>query len=211
MSCNSACEPRLIPVERAGMVGVGMLWGDRLLYGDTGERGSMLELKLSLHCVARSSSRRPPTSKKETLRGVPSVVVREIPWSGASKESSLRSASLLLRFGNSQVLMCSGSFANGAGVYLGAPSRARPESPRSWRSVCSPRLRTKSSSLPQCRMVGLRREGATEPSIDSPVIEPYLNLAFFTPRSRTKEPRTSAFAAAVAKSNSTDASKDRVC
>src|SRR4051794_6976986 len=94
----------------------------------------------------------------------------------------------------------------GAGVYTGFSVGDGGDS-RSSGLTPYPVSRTRSWSLPQClRTVGRLDSDAEDRPIDeATATESYLNFFFFTPLSLTNDPSTKAFAAAVAKSSSTEA------
>ena len=75
-----------------------------------------------------------------------------------------------------------------------------------------PRSPTKSLSLPQLKAaLGLVLAVLGRSSTLLPLVLPNLNFCFFTPRSRTKEPRTRALETAAAARTSKEANKERNC
>lgn len=167
---------------------------------------------VELTLLGWSSSSNPPTSKNDTFLGV--LIDDTSPGLCVSIFITSRSSLVsLLSPGNCQslpipipVTLCAltGTFpavAIGAGLGVGSDSLSSGSTP-------SPRPLTRSSSLPQCRVAVPRREVVR--SMLS-LIDPNFHLCFFTPRSRTKEPRTRALATAVAKRISIEARRERYC
>ena len=75
-----------------------------------------------------------------------------------------------------------------------------------------PRSPTRSLSLPQLKAArGLVLAVLGRSSTLLPLVLPNLNFCFFTPRSRTKEPRTRALETAAAARISREANNDRNC
>lgn len=151
------------------------------------------------------SSSRPPTSKNATRLGP--LLLGALDMSSGTRPPSADLADP--RAGKLQFGMAKASI--GATGPAGSCSLA----PASLlRCLCKPNPTslTKSSSLPHARSATVGLLDLFPLSVtctDSAATEPYLNRRFFTPRSRTNEPSTRAFATPVAMSNSIDARSER--
>lgn len=163
--------------------------------------------------------RSPPTSKKDMLGGVVGRSVVGLGWKsaitfGAFKSDSAVSTEAL--FGNTQFW----STISGATAFVVDPFDKATGAGREISdgvSVSSgpsrmPISPTRSASLPQFLAVIARRGAVVERSkLLCPPVLPNRKRCFFTPRSRTKEPRTRALATAAAASISREARRERNC
>ena len=121
---------------------------------------------------------------------------------------SLLEKAQFLSIGSADTPLVADPFGRAIGAGRGTPDCFSTNSGSSLMPI-SP---TRSASLPQFLVVSARRGAVVDRSkLLCPPVLPNRKRCFFVPRSRTKEPRTSAFATAAAARISSEARRERNC
>jgi len=162
--------------------------------------------------------RRPPTSKKDIPFGVAGISLGLgcSSWMGAGDFMSVSSVSTEALVGKVQALSIGSAGVVFASCLIGTATGAGRGTLEAFSVKSGPRLMprspTKSASLPQALAVMARRGAVVDLSrLLCPPVLPKRKRCFFAPRSRTNEPRTSAFETAAAARISAEARRERNC